>query len=212
MDNIQKPFYLVHINEDDDFSGVNFISLVDEPAMQVNWISLSKEIEEIHFSADVDKKLLYGVIIMADKYIYRKNIDGYLKFTKDNIISMVRKWSKSDLNKNINFQHTDKIINAFVRESWIVEEGQDKINNYIKDVVPGSWVGVVEVEDEDFWKDYVKTGVVNGFSIEMLPSMLVKEEIKLSVDRKKDKLYELLFKDKSSIDDVYEKVRKLLLD
>jgi hypothetical protein len=30
----------------------------------------------------------------------------------------------------------------------------------------GTWVGSIKVENEEVWNDYIKTGIVKGFSIE----------------------------------------------
>jgi hypothetical protein len=220
---MEKPFYLVKIDEEDDISGVSFISLVDSPAMEVSWMALSEDENiciKLDLTADVDKKLLYGVFIVADKFVYRKKLDGYVKFTKEDIEKIVKKWSKSNFNKNINIQHTDKMVEAFVREQWIVEDkNNDKMNKYMDNLVEGSWVGIVEVEDETFWKNYIKSGDLTGFSIEILPSNLIKggnlkvetEDFAEEINEKvmKDKLYELLFKDSGSVDEIYNNVKKL---
>jgi hypothetical protein len=220
---MEKPFYLVKIDEEDDISGVSFISLVDSPAMEVSWMALSEDENiciKLDLTADVDKKLLYGVFIVADKFVYRKKLYGYVKFTKEDIEKIVKKWSKSNFNKNINIQHTDKMVEAFVREQWIVEDkNNDKMNKYMDNLVEGSWVGIVEVEDETFWKNYIKSGDLTGFSIEILPSNLIKggnlkvetEDFAEEINEKvmKDKLYELLFKDSGSVDEIYNNVKKL---
>ena len=52
------PIYEIIIDENDDESGVDFISLVDEPAMELNWLKFNKEIK-LEFKADKEKKLLY---------------------------------------------------------------------------------------------------------------------------------------------------------
>lgn len=209
---VEKEVYIVDVDELSLDTGMKFISLVDEPAMELDWIALNNEVIEL--AADVDKKLLYGVFIVADKLIYRKGLDGYVKFTKENIEKLVKKWSKNNFNRNVNLQHTDKMVDAFVREYWIVEDtNMDKINNYIKNVPQGSLVGVIEIEDEKFWKDYIKTGILNGFSIEIIPDNLIKDKVKLKAELSdnqiKDSLYEILFKNDSSIDEVYDSVKKL---
>ena len=60
--------------------------------------------------ADKDKKLLYGVFIVADKYVYRKKLDGYVKFTKEDIE-----------NHDKNFEQFKKIHKFYEREKQIEE-------------------------------------------------------------------------------------------
>ena len=140
---MEKPIYVVDVDELSLDKGVQFISLVDQPAMEVDWIALNQS-EYMIFNADVDKQLLYGVFIVADKKIYRKSIDGYIVFTKDNIEKLVKKWAKNGYNKNVNFQHSDKMVDAFVREYWLVEDSAtDKISKYVPNVPVGSLAGVL---------------------------------------------------------------------
>ncbi len=208
---MEKPIYVVDVDELSLEKGMQFISLVDTPAMELDWIALNQS-EFMLFNADVDKQLLYGVFIVADKKIYRKSIDGYIVFTKENIEKLVKKWSKNGYNKNVNFQHSDKMVDAFVREYWLVEDSStDKISKYVPNVPIGSLAGVIQVEDENFWRDYIKSGVLKGFSIEVMPDKLIKmeKEVEITENIIKDNLYQILFKEEGSVDDIYNKVKKL---
>lgn len=56
--NLDKIFEL-KIEEDDDISGIDSISLVDEPAIEVNWVAFKKEVQEdFHIPDGEDKKYL----------------------------------------------------------------------------------------------------------------------------------------------------------
>jgi hypothetical protein len=62
----------------------------------------------------------------------------------------------------------DKVLTGLTLvESWIVEdEVQDKSRKYGLNVPIGTWMGAVKVNNEEIWKEYVKTNKVKGFSIE----------------------------------------------
>jgi hypothetical protein len=167
------PIYDVIINDDDE-SGVDFISLVDEPAMEMSWLKFSSDsLVEQDFSIDKDKKMLYGVFIAADKLVYRVDElrgEYYSRFKKDQIGKIIKKFNKNNFNRNINFQHGDNIVKAYVVDNF---QTSDLIKaDFGYDVPDGSWAGSVYIEDDEFWKDYVKTGSLKGFSVELRSRLL----------------------------------------
>jgi len=166
------PIYDITIDDLDPKQGVAFISLVTDPAINVNWIKLSKE-KPIHFSADVEKKMLYGPFLIPNMLIYRvsDDMEYYVRFSKDEIEKISMKFN-GDLNsKNLNFQHSEKIVDGFVAENWLVDEDNDKSKKYGFDLPSGTWFGGVKIKDSDFWDEYVKTDEVMGFSVELLSDM-----------------------------------------
>jgi len=63
----EKVFEL-KIEEDDEVSGIDSISLVDEPAIEVNWVSFSKEKEhEFHIPDGEDEKYLEMLVSKGQK-------------------------------------------------------------------------------------------------------------------------------------------------
>lgn len=176
MENI--PVFKVIIDENDEMTGVDMISLVDEPAMEVNWLKMSK-LQNLDFQANKDKKMLYGVFIMPDQKIerYDESLGGkyYVVFEKTEIEKIVKKFNKNNFNKNINFMHGDMMVEGYVVENFITS---DKIKaNFGFEVPEGAWVGSVYIENDDFWNDYVKTDMLRGFSIE-IKSWLVESQMK----------------------------------
>ena len=171
------PVYQIEIDENDETTGVDFISLVDEPAMELNWLRFNKEYR-IEFKADSDKKLLYGVFIVPDKLIYRNDErmgEYYTYFSKDTIQKIVKKFNKNNFNKNINFQHGDNKVNGFVVENFITSELLK--TDFGFEVPEGSWVGSVYIEDDNFWQDYIKTGDLKGFSVEIISKLSKVEDM-----------------------------------
>lgn len=170
--NKNLPIFDIVLNEEDLEQGVGMISLVDEPAIGVDWIKLAKEnVVKMNFSADKDKKMLYGPFLIPNMLIYRRNEkmgEFYIRFKKEEIEKISSKFN-SDLNaKNINFMHTDKKVDGFVAENWIIEDGVDKSQKFGFHLPEGTWFGGVKIMDEDFWVNSVKTDEVKGFSVEIL--------------------------------------------
>lgn len=167
----ELPIYDIKLT--DDSQGVGFISLVDEPALGVDWIKLSKQ-AQLSFKVDKEKQLLYGPFLIPNKLIYRhdeKMGEYYVRFSAEEIEKIATKFNEDLNNKNINFQHTDQKVEAFVSSNWLIDGGQDKSHNLGFDLPEGTWFGAVKVKDEAFWTDKVKTDEVKGFSVEILADL-----------------------------------------
>jgi hypothetical protein len=163
------PTYKIIVNPDDNETGVYGISLVDSPAIEVDWIKLSKELEDIFFSAQKDKQMLFGPLLIPDKLILRKAQNGDLYnivFDKDTIQTIADKYNETGDNKTFNFQHSDRVVDAVLLQNWITGN-IDKSQDYGYALPEGTWFGGVKVKDESFWMTEVKSEKVKGFSIEI---------------------------------------------
>jgi len=191
----ELPIYDIKLT--DDSQGVGFISLVDVPAIGVDWIKLSNE-SQLSFKADKEKQLLYGPFLIPNKLIYRhdeKMGEYYVRFSKEEIEKIASKFNEDLNNKNINFQHSDQKVEAFVASNWMIDGEQDKSRNMGFDLPEGTWFGGVKVKDLSFWTDKVKTDEVRGFSVEILADLelalknkeqKMEKEIKLGTATLKD--------------------------
>jgi hypothetical protein len=156
------------LDEKDTEMGVYAVSVVDEPAIEENFIALSKQSIELA-TIDKEKKLLMGPALIPNKQIYRKNEkhgEFYIYFSEDT----VRKASEMFfINSNQNaatYEHDAKIDGMTVVESWIIDDTKsDKSRLYGFDLPKGTWMISMKVNNPDVWKK-VKDGDVKGFSIE----------------------------------------------
>jgi hypothetical protein len=179
------PLYKIKVNPEDE-SGVYAVSLVDEPAIEYDWVKLSKQVE-MNFSLDTDKKMLYGPMLVPNKMIYRKDENGYeynIMFEKDTIELIAEKFNKNKLGDKFNLQHSDTQVEAFLKENWLTDN-PDKSQKYGFDLPEGSWFGAVKIEDDNFWKNKVKEEEVKGFSVEILAGA---ELVELSITNNNPKL------------------------
>lgn len=158
------------IDEEDDKPGVFAISLVDEPAIESDFVALSKQKVEMKVH-DEDQRIAVGLILIPDKKIYRKDEDGYeynILFSKDTVKKASELYLKRMRQHNTTEQHKDIITDVFLAQSWIVEDPEmDKINLFGIEAPKGSWAGVMKVENDEVWAR-VKEGKMLGFSIEGL--------------------------------------------
>ena len=169
------PTYRVVVNEDlTDDSGVNFISLVEDPAIGVydkkaTFVALSKN--QTKYTFNKDKQIVSGPFLIPDLPIYR-NQDGEefnIIFTREEIEKIVKKYNRTGKVNNINLEHSNETVDAYVFENWIIEDSlADKSNKLGFELPAGTWFGSIQINDSNFWSEVVKTGEVLGFSVEAL--------------------------------------------
>ena len=156
------------IDEKDDMSGVEAISIVENPAIESNFVSLKSE--EIQLAkVDEEKKILMGPVLIPNKNIYRHNgkEEYYIFFSKETVVKASQLFLKNKNQDKWTFEHEKDITGLTVVESWIVEDTEkDKSAVYNLSVPVGTWMASVKVDDEKIWNEYVKTGKVKGFSLE----------------------------------------------
>ena len=156
------------LDEENNEIGIEAISVVENPAIEEDFIALNSNIIELA-EADKEKKLLVGALLIPNKPIYRKSGDEeyYIYFSKDTVRKASQMYLMNGNQSNATLEHEHDINGLTLVESWIVEdEVHDKTRKYGMNVPVGSWVGSVKVNNDEVWNDYVKTGKVKGFSIE----------------------------------------------
>ena len=156
------------IDEKDSLSGIDAVSVVESPAIEENFIALSKhevELKEI----DTEKKILMGAALVPDKQIYRrndKNEEYYIFFSKDTIRRASELFLMNSNQNNTTYEHNQKLKGLTVVESWIIEDSvNDKSVKYGFSLPVGTWMISMKVNNEKVWAK-VKDGSVKGFSIE----------------------------------------------
>ena len=159
------------IDEAMELSGIDAVSVVENPAIEENFIALKAEQKEYKFAEVVgEKRLLIGALLVPDKPIYRKDEEHGeydIFFSKDTIRHCVELYAKNGNHNNTTFEHEQNVQGLVMTESWIVEDAEmDKSKFYNLNVPVGTWCGTMKVNNDVIWNDYVKTGKVKGFSIE----------------------------------------------
>ena len=156
------------LDEEQEETGVEAISIVENPAIEEDFIALkSDEIKLAEISKD--KKLLMGALLVPNKPIYRKTgkEEYYIYFSKETISKASQLYLKNGNQNNSTLEHQHELSGLTLVESWIVEDKEkDKSRLYNMNVPVGTWMGTVKVNNEEVWNEYVKTNKVKGFSIE----------------------------------------------
>jgi hypothetical protein len=151
------------------------ISLVESPAIESNFIALSKEEEEKQqvFLESNEKHLVVGAALIPDKDIYRNNgkQEFYINFSKESIEKMSQDFMKEYRQYEVNTDH-DKIADEVcVVESWLVSDSYRDKSSVLGMTVPeGTWMVSLKVNNIETW-DRIKAGELKGFSVESMISL-----------------------------------------
>lgn len=167
---MKKVFY---INIDDELTGINAISLVESPAVEKDFLCFSKEKETVKLNFDNAKRIISGVVCLADTPIYRYSEgygEYYVVFSKETIQKMVEKFAKMDLFKSVNLQHDDtKFVDGiYMFESYIINKERGINPVEFSDIPDGSWIASYKVENDELWDEIINGNKLNGFSLQGL--------------------------------------------
>ncbi len=194
------------ILSDEEFnSGVEAISIVEQPAIEEDFVALKNQKEYKFAEADKDKKILVGPLLIPNKPIFRQEgqEEGYyIYFSRDTVRKASQMFLKNGNQSKSTLEHQTKLSGLTLVESWIVDDPEmDKTKLYGMELPKGTWAGTVKVDNAEVWNEYVKTGKVKGFSIEgyfadkaerpkeLVPEELSKEEYAQDT---LDRLHEML--------------------
>ena len=157
--------------EDENIDGIFAISLVQDPAIEADFVYFDKE--KIQFSSvDNEQRLVMGAILIPNKKILRIDGEGkpyHVFFKPETIKRLSEMYLKNKYTDKATLEHNQKINGVTLVESWIKESAtKDKSALYNLNAPVGSWLGTFKIDNDKIWNDYVKTGDVKGFSIEGL--------------------------------------------
>ena len=176
------------IDDTDEMSGIQAISVVESPAIIDTFVTLSKQ--QLLLKAK-KRGVLVGAALIPNKKILRRDKDGneYEIFFS---AETVRKASEGFLIKGnqseATLEHQEKLKGLTVVESWIVEGKNDKSKNLGMDLPEGTWMVSMKVTPEIYAK--AEAGEVKGFSIEgMFADSL---EAKMSEEKERQDLIQQL--------------------
>lgn len=155
--------------KDESEDGVFAISLVENPAIEEDFVYLSKD--EIQLKViDEDKRIVVGFALVPEKRIYRvmEGKEFNIYFSKDTVRRSAELFMKKMNTQNFTLEHDEKVEGISVIESWIVEDAkQDKSNLYNLGAKGGEWVVMSKVYNDAVWEE-IKLGKYGGYSIEAM--------------------------------------------
>lgn len=181
MKKLKKYF----VNESDDNICYR-VSLVDEPAVESEFVYMSKQDERREYVSleNNEKHMVYSATLIPDKPIYR-NLDGDefdVVFTAAAIERMARNFMKGGFNHEWSLDHDGASVSGLTAtECWIktdMEKDKSVAIGLDPELPVGSWFLGLSVDNPDVWKA-IKEGTWHGFSVEALITL---DEIKMAKD------------------------------
>lgn len=183
---MELPFYFAEIDANIQSElEVNFIGLVDRPAIEKNFQAFKNNEHKAQFSLNEEKRIISGPAMVADMPLYRKDNElgeYYVVFDKKSIRTIVEKFSAKGFLNNFNLFHDEKqqvsdvtIFNSFISD---VELGIQPLKGF-EDTADGSWFISAKVNNDAVWQK-VKAGEIKGFSIEGLFTYVPKRVVMTS--------------------------------
>jgi len=153
---------------ENEITGIEAISVVENPAIEEDFIALKSE--EIKLAEiNKEKRILMGPLLIPNKPIYRRKGEEeyYIYFSKSTVEKASQLYLMNGNQSKATLEHQHSINGLTLVESWLVEdEVHDKSRKYGLNMPIGTWMGAVKVNNDEIWNDFVKTGRVKGFSIE----------------------------------------------
>ena len=147
----KEKIFELKIQEDDDVSGIDSISLVDEPAIEVNWIAFKKEVQEDFHIPDGEDETYLGKLLSKGQSEQELLDEGWeidrIESVKENFATTPNDTSYQDnsfyrvrykyaLNSNIKQSAIIPTTRQFCRELisknyvWRIEEVENEVNSF----------------------------------------------------------------------------------
>ncbi len=153
----------------DQECGMMAISLVDDPAVESNFLAFSK-VRQMYSIQDEARQIVRGVVMRADFPIYRNQPpqgEFFVIYKPETIRFMAEKYLSESRQNNVNLMHDSdsfvkgvKMIQMFIKDTGagIVPSGFD-------DIADGSLFAEFHITDPEIWAE-IKAGTYRGFSLE----------------------------------------------
>ncbi|QDP68025.1 MAG: putative peptidase [Prokaryotic dsDNA virus sp.] len=158
------------ISDENEALAIDAISLVNSPAIEVDFIFFGKEKNNLTFSKlDEEKRELISPALIPNKQIFRydPNTDQeyYVYFSKDTVKKAAHLYLKHNNHHKATYEHEQRVAGVLTVESWIKEGDSDKSKLYGYDLNDGTWFVKMKIENDELWQK-IKEGELKGLSIE----------------------------------------------
>lgn len=179
---------------------VESFSLVFGAAVETKLSHFASEIETPTFFANEEKRIIYSVAMRPNKMIFRKDVNGEpanVFFSKQTVEQIQQSYFRSN-NKGLvkmNLNHSeDKIDGVYPIESWMVNNPEiDKSKTLMmQDVLQDDLIIGYKIDNQDVWENFVKTGKVDGLSVEAFLDYEITNKINMNTEEKKSFIQEVI--------------------
>lgn len=166
-----KNIPIYELIDNDMVDGVDCISLVESPAIEVDFLKFNK-IKPIEYNFSKEEKIVFGPVMIPELPIYRESADRgphYVKFSKKTIKALCKKYFKNEYQRNWNTNHSISVDenDCYVYQSFITDKkmGITPPKGF-EDIADGTWFMTLKIESDELWSQ-VLDGTFRGFSVEV---------------------------------------------
>ena len=161
------PVFAVNVESED--CTITTISLVDEPAMELQMQMFDKK-ETVKFSLqDEVKHNIVSCIVRTDFPILRLTQEGnpyYIVFNRETSEILCQRLMRDGFQQNISLDHNGKLIEGIQLQEVFIKDSNRGISPVgFEEAAEGSLFGVYHITDEQLWKDCIE-GRFGGVSLE----------------------------------------------
>ena len=182
----------------DDECGIQALSLVEHPAVLSKVERFAEADNKIQYFKDDLKHNITGLIIPADRPIYRNNgtEEYYIVFEKDTIVDFATKMMKDGTMNFFNWEHSDDTINGIECIELFIKDSERGISpEGFADVEEGSLFGTFHISDDDVW-DKIMDGsygismecIFSRFSEQIAPEITAEDKVIDNIEKVLNKL------------------------
>lgn len=160
------PVFQALVGDDEDL-GMIRISLVDDPAVQSNFLAFSAAKKPLMYAIqDEEKRMVLGVVMRADFPIYRRDGDFeyYIIFKAETIRRMAEKYLVDSRQNAVDLMHDGKEVEDVHMVQYFIKGGTVSVEGF-DGIADGSLFAEYHVTNDEVW-DAVKAGTYKGFSLE----------------------------------------------
>ena len=184
-----KPIYKAALTEDQNETGMYFISLVDDPAVECDFLAFEK-VQNLNFKVEnEEKRIVTGLVMPADRPILRQDYNGlyYILYDRETINAMAERFLAMGIANNVDTNHNFEVEDGvFLREMYIKDSERGISPVGFEDVEEGSLFATYHILNDEVW-DKVKAGEFKGFS---LAGIFAEQEFNAVEDDITDEEYE----------------------
>lgn len=190
------PIYRAIVGDDVE-TGMLTISLVDAPAVEVDFLYFNEDKKPLSFAVeDEEQRKVLGVVMTADSPIYRRDNSGYeyyIVYDRQTIEKMAEKYIRQNRANNVDLDHSFELEEGIYLNEFFIKDTAKGINpTGFEQVNDGSLFAIFHVVNDDVW-NAIKEGTFKGFSLsgyfdsELVQFNKVKEDNKFMTKLKKIK-------------------------
>lgn len=161
------PIYEAFVDTED--TGMAVVSLVDEGAIESDFLAFDKQKEMLRFSVqDEEQRMLLGAVMIPEKLIYRRDEEGfeyYIKYSKETIEKMNEKYFANLACNNVDTNHSFELVDGVTLVQAFIKNTDKGINpTGFEDLPDGTLFYQYHVTSDEVWEG-VKDGTWHGFSL-----------------------------------------------